>query len=441
MKLRHFRDRIRHCFDPLQSRQHLSDPALERLGERVEDATVVDGTQRLRQARGAHRHERVGISVVGRVQQFGQKVGGQSGHIAGGHQVPLSPGVAQRGEDSAERSGIGVKVGNGWIIGQLGAAYDHYAACCQGDGARHGFTQCASTERQQRFIAPHPGAAAPRQHVARPIHREMIPLEFTNQSQWNFAVRPNILTRVCSTIWIGALLAGAALYGADAPAMPKRMTSVVRADPHSGRLVRSVIVTPRTVQQKPVVATVVEPRAVSTTPSAAPAPEPPRAIDEAVDQIAGRYDLRPELLHSVIKVESNYNPHAISSKGAQGLMQLIPATARRFGVGDVFNPVENIEGGAKYLRYLLNLYGGNFPLALAAYNAGEGAVQKYGGVPPYKETQNYLVLVKKHLDKAVGARKTPPAAPAAPAVVRDPSAPAHIQEIVEANGAVRYVSR
>jgi len=155
--------------------------------------------------------------------------------------------------------------------------------------------------------------------------------------------------------------------------------------------------------------------------------------------IANRHDVSAELLHSVIKVESNYNPYAVSSKGALGMMQLIPATARRFGVGNVFNPVENIEGGAKYLRYLLDLYNGNYGLALAAYNAGEGAVQKYGGVPPYPETQNYLVLVKKHLDKAVGARKPQPPAPK-PEPVRDPSEPAHIQEIVE-NGAVRYVSR
>src|SRR5581483_8559745 len=128
-------------------------------------------------------------------------------------------------------------------------------------------------------------------------------------------------------------------------------------------------------------------------------------------------------------------------KGAQGLMQLIPETARRFGVVNTFNPLENMEGGARYLRYLLDLYNGNYPLALAAYNAGEGAVQKYGGVPPYRETQNYLVLVKKHLTKAAETRKAQPAPPPQPAAVRDPSAPAHIQEIVETDGAVRYVSR
>src|SRR5205085_1204127 len=186
------------------------------------------------------------------------------------------------------------------------------------------------------------------------------------------------------------------------------------------RLVRSVIVTSRTVPERPVAPTVVEPRPV-TAASAPPAPvtDAPAGIDDAVQRIAGQHSLPPELLHSVIQVESNYNPHAISSKGALGLMQLIPATARRFGVGDVFNPVENIEGGAKYLRYLLDLYNGNYGLALAAYNAGEGAVQKYGGVPPYAETQNYLVLVKKHLEKAVGARKPQPPAPK-PEPVRDP---------------------
>jgi len=87
-----------------------------------------------------------------------------------------------------------------------------------------------------------------------------------------------------------------------------------------------------------------------------------------VEQIAAEQSLPPELIHSVIKVESNYNPYAISPKGALGMMQLIPATARRFGVSDVFNPVDNIQGGARYLKYLLDLYHGNYPLALAAYN-------------------------------------------------------------------------
>ena len=102
--------------------------------------------------------------------------------------------------------------------------------------------------------------------------------------------------------------------------------------------------------------------------------------------------------------------------------------------------MDNIQGGAKYLRYLLDLYSGNYPLALAAYNAGEGAVAKHGGVPPYRETQNYLRLVKNQLDKRPA--KPAAAAPAKQEVApRDPNAPAKIVEIVETDGTVRYVSR
>jgi soluble lytic murein transglycosylase-like protein len=141
-------------------------------------------------------------------------------------------------------------------------------------------------------------------------------------------------------------------------------------------------------------------------------------------------------------VESNYNPTAVSPKGAQGLMQLIPATARRFGVSDVFDPADNIQGGAKYLRYLLDLYGGDYPLALAAYNAGEGAVAKYGTVPPYPETQNYLRLVAHHLREAAPAMAEKPQPPAAalPAPVRVDDT-THVQAVVGEDGSLHYVSQ
>lgn len=232
----------------------------------------------------------------------------------------------------------------------------------------------------------------------------------------------------------------AASMGAEVSQQSRRITSVVRSDPRTGRLVRSVVVTPRTVGERTVTPTVVAAHPVADAPPAAP--EPASGIDEAVEQIAARHDVPPELIHSVIKVESNYNPHAISSKGAQGLMQLIPSTARRFGVADAFNPLDNIQGGARYLRYLLDLYNWDLQLALAAYNAGEAAVAKFGGVPPYTETRNYIVSVGKQLEKAAAARKPRPApAPVKAASPRDPSAPAHIQEIVETDGSVRYVSR
>ncbi len=112
-------------------------------------------------------------------------------------------------------------------------------------------------------------------------------------------------------------------------------------------------------------------------------------FDELFNEIARTYNLDPKLLHAIAKVESNYNPRAVSPKGALGVMQLIPSTARLVGVSDPFDPRENIHGGARYLRYLLDKFG-DLTLALAAYNAGPKAVEAYGGIPPYEETQRYV---------------------------------------------------
>lgn len=112
---------------------------------------------------------------------------------------------------------------------------------------------------------------------------------------------------------------------------------------------------------------------------------------EAVFQEASRtYDIPPAVLKAVAKAESNFNPNAKSHCGAMGVMQLMPATARSLGVSDPWNARQNIMGGSKYLRDMLNKYDGNLKLALAAYNAGSGNVDKYGGVPPFAETQNYV---------------------------------------------------
>lgn len=175
----------------------------------------------------------------------------------------------------------------------------------------------------------------------------------------------------------------------------------------------------------------------------APAPAIPSNINEAVSRIAAEHALSPQLIHSVIKVESNYNPYAVSNKGALGIMQLIPETARRFGVKNVFNPVENIQGGAKYLRYLLDLFDGSYPLALAAYNAGEAAVARYGGIPPYPETQNYVVLVRRQWEQAkrTAQAKTPPPSARQEKAEATPEAPTHIVEVAMPDGSVRYVTR
>ncbi|HSN85348.1 MAG TPA: transglycosylase SLT domain-containing protein [Thermoanaerobaculia bacterium] len=120
---------------------------------------------------------------------------------------------------------------------------------------------------------------------------------------------------------------------------------------------------------------------------------PPGPFGKLIFEVAARYSLNPHLVAAIVRVESSFNPHAISRKGACGLMQLLPETARRFGLGkrkDLFDPAKNLEAGARYLKWLSDRFGQDPVRVLAAYNAGEGAVQRYGGVPPFKETRNYV---------------------------------------------------
>jgi soluble lytic murein transglycosylase-like protein len=126
------------------------------------------------------------------------------------------------------------------------------------------------------------------------------------------------------------------------------------------------------------------------------APEQSRSFDDMIEAHAGRNGVRSDLVRAVIQVESAFNPRAVSNKGAMGLMQLMPATARQFGVSNAFDPDQNVRGGVAYLRQLLDRYDGDERLALAAYNAGPGAVDRHGQtVPPFRETRDYVSRVNR----------------------------------------------
>lgn len=127
-----------------------------------------------------------------------------------------------------------------------------------------------------------------------------------------------------------------------------------------------------------------------------------RVFEPYVNEAADKYDVDPALIRAVMQAESAFNPYAVSRAGAQGLMQLMPALSDELGVTDPFDPRQNIMAGARYLRQLLDMHDGNIRLAVASYNAGPGAVARYGGIPPYKETRNYVVKVT---DLLKGSRK------------------------------------
>jgi soluble lytic murein transglycosylase len=122
------------------------------------------------------------------------------------------------------------------------------------------------------------------------------------------------------------------------------------------------------------------------------------AYEDLIRSAADRHSVDPDLIRAVIKVESDFNSNARSHKGAMGLMQLMPDTARLHNVADTFNPRENIEGGIRHLKLLLGRFQGNLELTLAAYNAGMKAVEKHGGIPPFAETRDYVRRVLRHYD-------------------------------------------
>jgi soluble lytic murein transglycosylase-like protein len=222
---------------------------------------------------------------------------------------------------------------------------------------------------------------------------------------------------------LSVILVSASSLAAAPPSA--QVTYIVRTDVRTGRLVRSAAPAARP--------------APKTTPqiqiSESPA-DKTSGWQQVVHRIAEKHAVDSDLVDSVIRVESNYNPFAVSVKGARGLMQLEPETAKRFGGGDGFSAAQNVDAGVRYLKYLLETYHGDHHLALAAYNAGEGAVGRWGGIPPYKETQRYVYEVGKKFGDAKEAKKKMSAAQSVPAKTSEGYNP--ILSFMDATGRIFY---
>jgi len=169
---------------------------------------------------------------------------------------------------------------------------------------------------------------------------------------------------------------------------------------------------------------------ISSAPAAQSANASGDHLDQIVQQAAERHNLDPALVKAVISTESGWNPTAISRKGAVGLMQLIPETAERFGVGNAFDPAQNVEGGTSYLKQLLDHYNGDLTKTLAAYNAGERAVDQSGGIPAYPETERYVQKVTDAYFRPSSGRD--------PSLWSKPRAP--IREEVDSNGRIIFTN-
>lgn len=239
------------------------------------------------------------------------------------------------------------------------------------------------------------------------------------------------MSRFCFSLACFCLASTPAWCAEPNPAHTDARTTV-RVDRGSGRLVRTQLIFPREVPLIEVIA-----RDASTpSPIETSKPGPPgkAEVDLLVEKSAATHGVDPILAKSVLQVESNYNQYALSPKGAMGLMQLMPATAKQLGVLNAFDARQNIEGGVKYLRYLKTKFDDD-RLVLAAYNAGEAAVKKHGWIPPYPETIDYVYKVGKKYGEAK-RQAAPLAIAAVPEAPEAEKSVARIQQVVDAEGRI-----
>ncbi len=347
---------------------------------------MVDGAQGMQAGIGLG-HQTGPSTLAGGVEQFAQELGRDPRHIASDQKIPLRTADLQGSEQASDRSTVFNQIRRHrqpQMRVALGSADQSHTTSRGADPFGHALDQQRPFDRQQRLVATHARAAAAGEDESRAgLHEKMVAMR---RRENRAAFLSNKKVYICCLAI--AMLAASPMRAADASAPSSLLTpradtgklSVVRVDRRTGKLVRTISGGESSLKLTPV------------------AP-PPAHIQELVEKSARAHNIDPLLVQSVIQVESNYNHFAVSPKGAEGLMQLMPGTARMLGVSNSFDPAENIEAGVKYLRYLQSLYQDD-RLALAAYNAGPKAVDKYKGTPPFPETQDYVNQVGQRYQMA-----------------------------------------
>jgi soluble lytic murein transglycosylase-like protein len=343
-------------------------------------------------SRAGFGHQARVVTYHGGIQEALEEFLGHRRHIAGDDQVPVLRSGTEGGEDSAKGPRVFHQIGQGGEPERgvfFRSANQRHVSSGAADAGGDSRGQGGPVDFKQRLIAAHPGASAAGEHEsctrmrARAFHEKMV-ASIGGYDGYSL-VSGNKTVYICSLALL-AMLAASPMRAADRPdtspllASPasEGKVSVVRVDRRSGKLVRAV--TDRGANPSPL-----------TAAAQLPAQHSAR-INELVESSSRANGIDPLLVHSVIQVESGYNRYAMSPKGAEGLMQLMPSTARMLGVGNSFDEAQNIEAGVKYLKYLQGLYKDD-RLALAAYNAGPASVDRFKQVPPYPETQAYVERV------------------------------------------------
>jgi soluble lytic murein transglycosylase-like protein len=373
----------------------------------------------------------VGFRLRRTVEQALQQFRRDTHEIATEDQGPGRRAIEEGGFDACQRALAGAEVGNhrpGEMRVAVWRSNQSNGACYGGEGGGQVLHESTILIGKKRLVAPHASAAPTHQNVATAGHESIIASGHTFSPLESYMKQAIILANNRMGFCLLALLfavpgwsetsgipAVTAVGGSSAlssarvaRAQDSRVvyTSTVAKDARTGRLVRKVAVKKAPSAAVKTVARVPEQASRRAAVVSASGTGKTGGAREGIDvraiveETAKRHEVDPDLVHSVVKTESNYNPLAVSPKGAQGLMQLMPATARRFGVTDSFDIRQNVEGGVRYLKHLLGLFPDDMRLALAAYNAGEHAVVRYGWIPPYAETQQYVRLVGQRYNEA-----------------------------------------